>query len=75
MSAPVPPMTPPWVSVVPEAVLKMPPPAFSVVARDVVKLPVVCSVPPPKSSVPAALPRLASAATEIVPPLIEVPPV
>ena len=75
VSAPAPPIAPVMVNVVVGATSKVPPFAFSVVARLVVKLAVVASVPPSKLSPLVAAPRLSSAATCTVPPLIAVPPV
>ena len=67
-------MAPFQVSVVPDALLKMPV-ALSVAVLVVVKLAVVCKVPPPNATPPLAPPRLLLVETATVPPLIERPPV
>ena len=61
-------MAPVTVSVAPAMELNVPPPALRVIARDNVMVLVVCSVPPPKESVPAAAPRLPLLEIARVPP-------
>ena len=75
VSAPVPPMLPSRVRVVPEAVSNVPPPPFRVTAWKAVMSPRVASVPPSKARPPTEPPRLPADETTIVPPLIAVPPV
>jgi hypothetical protein len=70
---PAPPIAPASVALLP-LVSNVPPPAFSVTVRLVVKPVRNCSVPPPKARPPDAAPRLLSAVTASVPPLIVVPP-
>ena len=72
VSPPVPEMVPLRVAALP-LVSNVPPPALSVIARPLEKPALNCSVPPPKVSPLPATPRLLSAATASVPPLIVAP--
>ena len=73
VSPPMPESVPPSVELLP-LVSKVPPPKLSVTARFEVKPARYCKVPPPSVRVPEPLPRLLSADTASVPPLIVVPP-